>query len=97
MSIEQPFTQFAKDDYKKELENRLVKLKEDLELVIQKKSGGTRSKRIKHLNVEINRVSKELFGLDGFNSFVDKNEQLTNNNLHLNESQLNSGLFCSPF
>lgn len=75
MSSEQPFIQFAKDDYKKELESRLDKLKEDHELVLKKKSGGTKSKKLRHLNGEIDKISKELVSLEGFNSFIDKTDQ----------------------
>ena len=96
LQIEQPrpFTQFAKDDYKKELESRLVRLQEDLEQTTAKKSGGTRSKKLKHLKGEIEKVNKELVSLKGFNSFIDKDEP-QNNGIYSMDLHFNSGLFRS--
>lgn len=85
-----PFVQFAKDGYKKQLENKLNELSNDLEMTQLKKSGGTRTKKLKHLNNEIEKIKKELFSLEGFNSFIDKSESQLNS-ISNDTSQLNSG------
>lgn len=93
-TVERPraFAQFAKDDdYRKELESRLGRLKEDLEHTIAKKSGGTRSKKLRHLNDEIEKVNKELVSLQGFNSFIERDQ--TQNNGYPMDLQLNLGWF----
>ena len=87
-----PFTQFAKDDHKKELESRLARLEEELEQTIAKKSGGTRSKKMKHLREEIDKVKKELVSYNGFNSFIDKDET-SNAGIYSMDLQFNSGSF----
>ena len=71
-----------------QLMNRLNELNNDLEIAQSKKSGGSRTKKLKNINSEINKVKKELFSLDGFNSFIDKDEQSTSNEI----STFNSGI-----
>lgn len=85
LQTERPFTQFAKDDYKKQLEAKLYKLTEHLEQTQQKKSGGTKSKKLRDINSEIDKVKKELFSLDGFNSFID-NDLYPSFDLQLNNT-----------